>query len=126
MYSNFLSLGQQQIIDKHVAQALVDLDDSNIMLDLRRFNGKVNSDKFDAFWNELQAYLDDLGLAVDERRHSAVLHMPIAVSIRHFQDIISEHLIAKTRIQQIFLQWNGYDISFGQKSLFSLSSSLYW
>ena len=49
MSSGFLSLGQQQIIDERVAHALVDLDDPNIMLDVRRLNGKVNSDKFDAF-----------------------------------------------------------------------------
>lgn len=59
------------------------------------FTFPVNSDKFDAFWNELQTYLDDLGLPVDERRHSTVLHMPIAVSIRHLKEIISERLAAK-------------------------------
>ena len=97
------------------------------MLDLRRLNGKVNSNKFDAFWNELQAYLDDLGLAVDERRHSAVLHMPIAVSIRHLQEIISECLTAK---KQGFSRYSFSEMDtisvLAKKSIFSLSSSVYW
>ena len=78
------------------------------MLDLRRLNGKTNSDKFDTFWNELQTYLDELGLAADERRHSSVLRMPIAISICHLQEIISERLIAKNK--------GSVDISFGRKT----------
>ena len=94
---DYFSLGAQQIVDERVAKALIDLDDPDIMLDLRRLNGRVTSDKFDPFWDELQAYLDELGLAVDERRHSSVLQMPIAVSIRHLQGITSERLSAKTK-----------------------------
>ena len=80
-----------------MAKALIDLDDPDIVIDLRRLNGRVTNDKFNPFWDELQVYLDELGLAVDERRHSGVLHMPIAVSIRHLRDIISERLSAKTK-----------------------------
>ena len=94
---DYLSLGAQQIVDECVAKALIDLDDPDIVIDLRRLNGRVTNDKFNPFWDELQAYLDELGLAVDERRHSGVLHMPIAVSIRHLRDIISERLSAKTK-----------------------------
>jgi len=87
--------GAQQVVNERVASALINLDDPNIMLDLRQLNGTVCSDKFDAFWSELQVYLDEFNLAVDERRHSDVLHMPIAISIRHLQEIISDRFIAK-------------------------------
>jgi len=30
------------VVDEQVATALIDLDDSNIMLDLRQLNGKTN------------------------------------------------------------------------------------
>ena len=90
---DYLSLGAQQIVDKHVAKALIDLDDPDIVLYLSRLNGRVTIDKFDLFCDELQVYLDELGLAVDERRHPGVLHLPIAVSIYHLRDIISEHLL---------------------------------
>ena len=95
---DYFSLGAQQIIDERVAKALIDLDDPDIMLDLRKLNGRVASDKFNPFWDELQAYLDELGLAVDKRRYSSVLHAyAYCSSIRHLQDIISEHLSAKNK-----------------------------
>ena len=46
--------GAQQVVNERVASALINLDDPNIMLDLRQLNGTVGSDKFDAFWSELQ------------------------------------------------------------------------
>jgi len=49
------------------------------------------------FGVSFHAYLDELGLAVDERRHSSVLHIPIAVFIHHLQDTISERLSAKVK-----------------------------
>jgi len=51
------------------------------MLDLKQLNRKVCSDKFDAFWCELQAYSGEFNLAVDEGWHSDVLQMPMAISI---------------------------------------------
>ena len=71
------------------------MDDPDIILDLRKLNGKVKSTQFDPFWDQLQLYLDELTLAVDERRHSTVLHMPVAISIRHFGNLISERLVQK-------------------------------
>ena len=85
------------MVDERVASALIDLDDPNIMLDLR------SSDKFDAFWCEVQAYLDEFNFAVDERRHSDILHMPIAVSIRHLQAIISNRLLSKNEDSESIL-----------------------
>ena len=58
-------------------------------------NGKVKSSHFDAFWNELQVYLDEINLAVDERRHGDTLHLPFATSLRHLQELISDRLRQK-------------------------------
>ena len=58
-------------------------------------NGKAQSSLFDAFWDELQAYLDEINLAVDERRHGDTLHMAFATSLRHLQEIISDRLCQK-------------------------------
>ena len=76
--------------DEHVARAVVNLDDPEIVLDLRRMNGKAQSSLFDALWSELQAYLDDINLAVDESRHGKTLHMPFAISLQHLQEVISD------------------------------------
>ena len=77
-------------VDERVAKAVVELDDPDIVLDLRKLNGKPNSTMFDEFWHELQLYMDEVNLAVDERRHGDVLHMPLAISIRNLQEIVAQ------------------------------------
>lgn len=39
------------------------MDDTNILLDLRKMNGHVKSD---AFWDKLAAYIEELNPAVNE------------------------------------------------------------
>ena len=39
--------------------------------------------------------LDEVTLAVDERRHGDVMHMPLAISVRNLQEIISGRLMEK-------------------------------
>ena len=34
-------------------------------------------------------------MAVDERCHSPVMHMPIVISVRNLRDIVIEHLLKK-------------------------------
>ena len=82
-------------VDERVTRALLDVSDPDIVLDLRRSNGKPNNTIFDSFWSELQTYLDKINLAVDERRHGETLHMPFAISLRHLQEIITERLQQK-------------------------------
>ena len=79
-------------VDERVTRALLDVSDPDIVLDLRRSNGKPNNTIFDSFWSELQTYLDEINPAVDERRHGKTLHMPFAISLCHLQEIITERL----------------------------------
>ena len=82
------SCAAEKAVDDTVAQALLDLDDPGIVLDLRAQNGDPKSTKFDDFWQELSIFLEEGVLAVDERRHSDVLHMPVAISVRHLRECI--------------------------------------
>lgn len=82
-------------VDERVAKAVLQTDDPEIILDLRRTNGKPNCTIFDEFWDELQSYLDETTLAVDERRHGDVMHMPFAISIRHLLELITDRLKSK-------------------------------
>lgn len=43
----------------------------------------------------MQAYFDETTMAVDERRHRDVLHLPFAISLCHLRDIIKERLKVK-------------------------------
>ena len=78
-------------IDERVAQAVISINDPDIVLDLRKANGNPKSTTFDRFWQEVQAYLE-MTLAVDDRRHGEMLHMPLAISVRHLHEQIIERL----------------------------------
>ena len=54
--------------DERVAKAVVQLDDPEVIMDLRQMNENPKSTTFELFWQELQLYLDEVTLAVDERR----------------------------------------------------------
>ena len=78
-------------VDDRVAKAILELEDPEVIIDLRRNNGKVMS-SFQEFWTELQNYLDEIITPVNERRHGDFLYLPIAISVRDLREIISERL----------------------------------
>ena len=69
-------------VDERLSQAMIDMNDTDIVLDLRSTNGSAKSTKFDKFWKEIQLYFDETILAVDERRHSETLQCDILGSSR--------------------------------------------
>lgn len=82
-------------VDERLAKTMVNLDDPEIVLDLRTINGKPNGTRFDQFWTELQAYLYEINLAVDDRWHGDTLQLPFAISVRHILELISDRLRKK-------------------------------
>ena len=73
----------------------MDVDDANLIFDLRQLNGNPHSTEVDAFWEELGTYLEEMTPAVNDRRHGEVCHMPIAISVRHLREVISQRLQQK-------------------------------
>ena len=95
-------------VDERLAHFLLNMDDPSIILDLRQLNGKPYSTKFDVFWSELAAYLDEAGVAMHERRHGEAMYIPFAISVSHLRDIIEGHLKEKfpnTEIPVPGLEW---------------------
>ena len=41
-------------VDSRVVKAILEVNDPQIILDLRECNGKVNASHFDKFWEELR------------------------------------------------------------------------
>jgi hypothetical protein len=82
-------------VNDRIANVLLDMDDPDIVLDLRKLNGKPSSSKFDAFWLELHIYLEEIGPAVQEGRHGEAMYMPVAISVNHLREIISGKLKEK-------------------------------
>ena len=80
----------EQKVDERVAEAIIELQDPEIIMDLRKNNGKVQS-SFEDFWSELQKYLDEI-TSVNERRHGDTMYLPIAISVRDLREIVSERL----------------------------------
>ena len=78
-----------------VIQALLDLDDLQLVLDLRELNGNPHSTRFDVVWDDLAQYLEDTTMAADERHHTSMMHMPIAIFVCDLKDIIIERFQKK-------------------------------
>ena len=74
---------------------MLTIGDPDILLDLQKLNGNIKVTLFDDFCTELSLFLEEVIPAVDDRRHGEMLHMPIAVSVRHLRDIITEQLSLK-------------------------------
>ena len=92
--SSAAEYASQVVVDEHVARALLQYNDPDLTLDLRKSNDNPHSTIFYSFCQELQHYLKE-ATAVDERRHSEALHMPIAISVRHLHELIKESVEEK-------------------------------
>ena len=88
----------QAEIDDHIHQ-IIKLKDPDIIADLRTLNSSTSQAKFDRFWSECEAVLnEEVGVAVDDRRHSEVIHLATAISIRDLWECVKQRLPADTAI----------------------------
>lgn len=90
------SLSESEL-DKRV-QLYVDMEEPDIVTDLCELQ-KGKASKCDKFWDECSKYLqEEVGLAVDERRHSEVTHIASALSVRDLREQVSARCPADTPI----------------------------
>jgi hypothetical protein len=88
---------QQSYIDQQIRQ-MIDMEDVSVVADLRSHN-QGQSHKFEYFWSECEKFInEDIGRAVDDRRHGSVTHMARAISIRDLKEQVctffSSHILA--------------------------------
>lgn len=63
-------------------QLFVAMEDPTIVMDLRHLHSGQKS-KYDVFWEQCEKFLqEEVGLAVEERRHSQVTHLARVISVR--------------------------------------------
>ena len=87
----------QAEIEKRV-QLLVDMEDADVVLDLRHLNSGRKS-MYDAFWDESSKFIQDsIGQAVDDRRHQQVTHLATAISVNDFVTQVSRRCPDGTQI----------------------------
>ena len=90
-----LSNLDQLEIDKKVGE-LIDMEDSDIVFDLRPLNGKERS-QYDTFWFECHKFLNnDVTDAVDDQRHGTITHLAHAISVRVFVEQVKHHCPKET------------------------------
>ena len=65
---------------------ILEMEDADVVLDLRHLNSGRRS-QYDVFWSECQKFLEeDIGSAVDDRRHGIVTHLARAISLHDLHD----------------------------------------
>ena len=81
-----LLVTEQSEVDQRVRE----IEDPDVVFDLRALNGKDRS-QYDDFWNECQKFLQaDISVAVDERQHGQICHLSRAISIRDFVEQVKQ------------------------------------
>ena len=84
-------------VDDRVA-AFFDLEEPDLIYDLRE-NYAGNGSKFNLFWNKAKEFLEeDLGTAIDDRRHSQVVHLAKAISVRDLKEQVKARCPENTPI----------------------------
>ncbi|XP_065883057.1 uncharacterized protein [Dysidea avara] len=92
-------------IDLRVAH-IIDMEpsDPSTVFDLRSLNSSSDRKKYDVFWECCSKYLNEsIGTAVDDRRHSDVVHLAQAISIRDLRDEVQKKCPEGTSIPS--LEW---------------------
>ena len=68
---------------------MIEMEDPDIVADLRHLNSGAQS-KYDNFREECSKFLkQQVGTAVDDRRHTEVTHIATAISVRDLRDQVA-------------------------------------
>ena len=88
------------MVDECVHEILaMEPEDPNAVVDLQEVKNRDKRTKFEALWSEAQKYInEDLGVAVDNRRHGEVTHLAKAISIRDLREQVSHRCPPGTAI----------------------------
>ena len=77
------------------------MEDLNVLPDLRERNTE-RSAELNTFWEECAMFLnEDVGRAVDDRRHGQVTHLARAISIRNQVEQVKAHCASGTPIPSV-------------------------
>ena len=87
----------QSELDERV-RAFFELEEPGLIYDLRQlYPGRASL--YDTFWEKAEEFLEeDIGTAVDDRRHTQVVHLAKAISIRDLREQVSNRCQPDTPI----------------------------
>lgn len=96
----------QSEIDKRFAHAMLS-EDPGIVVDLRHLPPNKKQDSFREFFAETERYLsEDIGVAVQERRHGQQLYLAKAVSLKDLHQRVRERVPPGSKIPSV--KWMRY------------------
>ncbi|WAR16034.1 hypothetical protein MAR_030628 [Mya arenaria] len=87
-------------IDLRLCEYLLQNNETELIIDLRKNNGRPLSKEFDQFWSALDNYLTEKSV-VHERRQSDVNYMPFAMSVEDLQTEIANRLPQASKIPSV-------------------------
>ncbi|WAR27915.1 hypothetical protein MAR_013619 [Mya arenaria] len=87
-------------IDLRLCEYLLQNNETELIIDLRKNNGRPLSKEFDQFWSALDNYLTEKSV-VHERRQSDVNYMPFAMSVEDLQTEIANRLPQGSKIPSV-------------------------
>eukprot|EP00731_Ephydatia_muelleri_P035700 Em0149g6a len=87
-------------LDLRVKQFIeMEPEEPGTIFDLRELKNPEKKTTYNVFWNEAATYFNEgVGTAVDDRRHSVVTHLSIAISIRDFREQVKARCAEGTLI----------------------------
>ncbi|WAR07374.1 hypothetical protein MAR_017332 [Mya arenaria] len=95
-------------IDLRLCEYLLQNEDTELMFDLRKNNGRPLTKEFERFWTELDKFLKEKSV-VHERRQTDVNYMPFALSVEDLKDQIKDRLPMDCKIPSVsWLKLNFY------------------
>lgn len=82
---------KEEIIDQRVLEVIeMEPEEPSTIFDLREVKSSVSRTKYQVFWGEAQKFINEnIGTAVDDRRHTSVTHLAMAISIRDFREQVA-------------------------------------
>lgn len=78
-------------IDLRTSKILRELDDTELIFDLRKNNEKTCDPRLEPFWSELRKFLDEKSV-VHEKMHTDTQYMPFAMSVEDLRNQIMKRL----------------------------------
>lgn len=78
-------------VDERFMKFILSSDDEDLIVDLRKNNGRPCDPKLEPFWDELAKLLDEVS-AVDDRRQHSTSYLPFAISIDDLREQVKARL----------------------------------
>lgn len=98
---------KQSTKQDEICKFFMEVDEPNLLLNLRTSNGNPSSMKVDEFWEEICVMFNKYQTAVHKHRHNPVSYLQFAISIRELIERVKKRSGILTPLQEwVYLQFS--------------------